>query len=80
MSDRPPRSGGSFVWTPPAPAASTPSFFGDLADIPDNMRPVEDEPPPRPGPWIALLIVIIMVVAMIIAYALGWRFEDLVSG
>jgi hypothetical protein len=80
MDERPRPSGGSFVWTPPQHASSAPSFFGSLADVPDDMRPVEDEPPPRAGPWVALLVVILVVVALGVAYALGWRFDDLVSG
>jgi hypothetical protein len=79
MSDRPSRASPSFVWTPPRPTGSAPSFYGALADIDDHMRPVEDEPAPRAGLWIALLVVIVTVVAMFIAYALGWRFDDLFS-
>jgi hypothetical protein len=79
MSDRPSRASPSFVWTPPQPTGSAPSFYGALADVDDHTRPVEDEPAPRAGLWIALLVVIVMVVAMFIAYALGWRFDDLFS-
>jgi hypothetical protein len=79
MSDRPSRASPSFVWTPPQPTGSAPSFYGALADIDDHTRPVEDEPAPRAGLWIALLIVIVTAVAMFIAYALGWRFDDLFS-
>jgi predicted component of type VI protein secretion system len=70
----------SFVWTPPQPASSAPTFFGDLADVPDDLRPPEDEPLPRPGPWIALFFVIILVIAGVVAYAFGLRTADLFSG
>ena len=66
----------SFVWTPPEPSPKARTFFGDLADVPDDLRPVEDEPPPRAGPWVALFIVLVVLVCGALVYAFGLLDSD----
>lgn len=80
MGDSPRDAGSSsFVWSPPQRpgSSSSPSFYGELADVSEDESPFDRRRPSRARVWLGLLVVLVVVALAAVAVTMGWNLDDL---